>query len=259
MSRQINAIVTGAAGGIGSAVARRLAETGANVVATDLNASAVKAFVREHGDLPGRLVPTAGDITKPEFASEVVQVAVREFGSLNVLVNSSGWLKDARIEDMPIETFKRLLEVNFVGPMRLAEASLQAMAPGGWGRIISLASRAWLGNFGSSGYSAAKGAIVGASRALSLRAAGCGVTVNCIAPGFIDTPMSRSMPADIVDRVIGAIPVRRAGTVDDVSALVEFLVGKDSGYVTGQTWLACGGRSISNPIAKPTATKEGTE
>jgi len=193
------------------------------------------------------------------LGARLVERTLSEFGTLTALVNCSGWLKDHRVQDMPLDTFERLLDINFVGPLRLIEAVLPQMKRGGYGRVVSLASRAWLGNFGSCGYSAAKGAIIGASRSLALACAPHGITVNCVAPGFIDTPMSRSMPAHIVERVIGAIPVGRAGTVDDVGAIVSFLLGEDSGYITGQTILSCGGRSISEPIASTAGTARTTK
>ena len=174
---------------------------------------------------------------------------------MTALVNCSGWLKDHRVQEMPLDTFRRLLYINVVGPLRLVDAVIPHMERAGYGRIVSLASRAWLGNFGSSGYSAAKGALVGATRSLALQCAPHGITVNCVAPGFIDTPMSRSMPPHIVQRVVDSIPVGRAGTVDDVGALISFLVAEESGYVTGQTILSCGGRSISEPIARTTQDK----
>ena len=259
MSRGIVGIVTGAAGGIGSAIALRLASQGARLLITDLDERGLERVAAEHHGTQGRLVPVAGDMQDARLGARLVDRALNEFGALNVLVNCSGWLKDHRVADMPLDTFQRLLDINFAGPLRLIDAVLPQMKRDGYGRVVSLASRAWLGNFGSSGYSAAKGAVVGATRSLALAYAPHGITVNCIAPGFIDTPMSRSMPPHIVERVIDSIPVGRAGTVDDVGAFVAFLVGEDSGYITGQTFLSCGGRSISEPIAgSPRTPKEQT-
>jgi len=250
MKRKVQGILTGAAGGIGRAIALRLAREGADLVVTDLDAGALAEVAQQAAGCCGRLVPLAGDAVDPGLLDRLVALAVREFGGLGAIVNCSGWLKDHSLVEMPLETFQRLLDINFVGPMRLIDAALPHMERSRYGRIVSLASRAWLGNYGSSGYSTAKGALVGATRSLALRVGPLGVTMNCIAPGFIDTPMARSMPAHIVDRVIGSIPVGRAGTVDDVGSLVAWLLSEDSGYVTGQTWLACGGRGISGPLAR---------
>jgi 3-oxoacyl-[acyl-carrier protein] reductase len=251
MSRQVTGILTGAAGGIGRAIALRLASEGARLVISDLDEAALQRVSEEaHAAGTGRLLPVAGNMLDAALGGKLAETAMNEFGELTVLVNCSGWLKDDRIQNMPSQTFRRLIDINLVGPLRLIDAALPHMQRQGYGRVVSLASRAWLGNFGSSGYSAAKGALVGATRSLALSCAPSGITVNCIAPGFIDTPMSRSMPPEVVGRVISSIPVGRAGTTDDVGALVSFLVGEDSGYITGQTILSCGGRSISEPIAR---------
>jgi NAD(P)-dependent dehydrogenase (short-subunit alcohol dehydrogenase family) len=253
MSHGITGILTGAAGGIGRAIALRLANEGARLVITDLDEAGLNRVVAEHtadGGARGQLIPVAGDVRDGALIDALVATAANEFGQLTALVNCSGWLKDDRIQNMPVDVFRQLIDINMVGPLRLIDAVVPHLKRGGYGRIVSLASRAWLGNFGSSGYSTAKGAIVGATRALALDCASHGITVNCIAPGFIETPMSRSMPPHIVERVIESIPVGRAGTVDDVGALVAFLASEQSGYITGQTIVSCGGRSISGPIAK---------
>lgn len=252
MTRRHIAIVTGAAGGIGRAIAERLAHEGARLVVTDLDAAGLDDLADRFGG--GQVVAVAGDITDRDLPDRLVAAARGSFGDPTALVNCSGWLKDARLHKMPVSLFEALIAVNFAGPMRLVDAVAPIMRAQGHGRIVSLASRAWLGNFGSSGYSAAKGALVGATRSLALACAADGITVNCIAPGFIDTPMSRSMPPEIVQRVIDSIPVGHAGTVEDVGALVSFLLADSSGYITGQTILACGGRSISDPIAKRSMT-----
>jgi len=263
MSRQITGILTGAAGGIGRAIALRLAGQGARLIVSDLDE---KALVRltdefsscESGTGTGQLIPVAGNMLDADIGDKLAEAAFNKFGEVTVLINCSGWLTDDRVQNMPIDTFRRLLDINLVGPLHLIDAVLPYMQRQGYGRVISLASRAWLGNFGSSGYSTAKGALVGATRSLALANGRHGITVNCIAPGFIDTPMSRSMPPEVVDRVIASIPVGRGGTTDDVGALVSFLAGDESGYITGQTILSCGGRGISEPMARTTGGKTST-
>ncbi|WP_180900584.1 SDR family NAD(P)-dependent oxidoreductase [Martelella soudanensis] len=244
-----SAILTGAGGGIGREILQTLVAKGISVLATDLSESALASAADELKDLPGKIICSAGNITDPDFAVALTARALDAFGGISLLINCSGFLKDARFQKMSDDLFRTLIAVNLIGPIRLIEAVTPYMKQEGRGRIISLASRAWLGNFGSSGYSAAKGGIVGYSRALALALAPHGITVNCVAPGFIDTPMARSLPPEIMQRVLEAIPVGRAGTVQDVSALVAFLASDESGYITGQTLVACGGRSISDPIS----------
>jgi 3-oxoacyl-[acyl-carrier protein] reductase len=242
-------IVTGAAGGIGRAATLSLARAGVNLVATDLNAEALATLVQDAAELPGRIVGLPGDILDAHLPSALRDRALQAFGGIGLLINCSGLLKDARVEKMSVELFRKLIEINLVAPMRLIEAVVPIMQEARFGRVISLSSRAWLGNFGSAGYSSAKGGLAGFSRSRALALAPHGVTVNCIAPGFIDTPMARSLPPNILERVLESIPVGRAGTVDDVAGLILFLASRASGYITGQTLVACGGRSISSPIA----------
>jgi 3-oxoacyl-[acyl-carrier protein] reductase len=242
-------IITGAAGGIGKALTLALASAGVNLIASDLDQGGLDAMVRESAGLPGEVIGMAGNMLDAELPHRLRERALEAFGGIGLLVNCSGFLKDSRIQKMPAELFRQLIDINLIGPLRLIDAVAPVMKAAGQGRIISIASRAWLGNFGSSGYSCAKGGIVGASRALALALAPHGITMNCIAPGFIETPMARSLPPHILDRVLKAIPVGRAGTVEDIAGLVLFLAGAGSGYITGQTLIACGGRSISDPIA----------
>jgi 3-oxoacyl-[acyl-carrier protein] reductase len=242
-------IITGAAGGIGRAVSLSLAKAGINLVVTDRNAEQLRILERDAAGLSGRVEGLPGDMLDIQLADSLRDRALNAFGGIGLLVNCSGFLEDARIEKMPAELFRKLIDINLIAPMRLAEAVTPTMQEAGFGRIISLSSRAWLGNFGSAGYSSAKGGVVGFSRSRALALAQYGITVNCIAPGFIDTPMARSLPPHIMERVLRSIPVGRAGTVDDVASLIMFLASRSSGYITGQTFVACGGRSIGSPIA----------
>lgn len=242
-------IITGAAGGIGRAVSLSLAKAGINLVLTDRNVEQLRLLEQDAAGLPGRMVGLPGDMLDVDLAEKLCDHARDAFGGIDLLINCSGFLEDARIEKMPVELFRKLIDINLIAPMRLADAVTPTMRDAGFGRIISLSSRAWLGNFGSAGYSSAKGGVVGFSRSRALALAQYGITVNCIAPGFIDTPMARSLPPHIMERVLRSIPVGRAGTVDDITSLILFLASRSSGYITGQTFVACGGRSICRPIA----------
>ncbi|MBM7326103.1 SDR family oxidoreductase [Agrobacterium sp. S2] len=244
-----NGIITGAAGGIAREVTLSLAARGMNLVASDLDVQQLERTVHDANALGGRVIGFPGDIGDAGLPTQLCQRAVKAFGGVDLLVNCSGFLKDARIQKMPLDLFKQLVEINLLGPLRLSLAASEVMSAGGHGRIISIASRAWLGTFGSSGYSCAKGGIVGSHRALALKLASQGITVNTIAPGFIETPMAMSLPPHILERVLDSIPVGRPGKPSDITAMVMYLAAKESGYVTGQTFVACGGRSIGDPIS----------
>ncbi|WP_162978269.1 SDR family NAD(P)-dependent oxidoreductase, partial [Pseudomonas aeruginosa] len=148
-------IITGAAGGIGRELTLTLAGAGIDVIATDLDQSRLDDLVRSAYSLPGRVIGVAGDMLDPELPARLCQRAIEDFGGVELLVNCSGMLQDARVQKMPVELFRRLININLVGPLRLIEAVAPLMKEAGKGRIISIASRAWLGNFGSSGYSCA--------------------------------------------------------------------------------------------------------
>lgn len=225
------AIVTGAAGGIGSGIVDHLLADGYAVLGVDLR---IDDPDRDH------LRTWCGDLTDTDSAAGIVDAALSAFGSLDVVVNCAGLLKDARIERMDREDFAAVVQVNLIGAIRLTGAALPHLRRSGTGRVISIASRALLGSFGSSNYATAKGGLVGLTRSLALAEGPRGVTANTIGPGFIETPMTRHL----ADRTAEAIPVRRAGTPADVARAVSFLAAPDAGYLTGQNLMICGGRSL---------------
>ncbi|MDV6293388.1 SDR family oxidoreductase [Rhodococcus aetherivorans] len=249
------AFITGAAGGIGRGIAEHLAELGYSLGLSDISEVALQTVANDIADATGVAVSArAADLADRQSIQAAVDATVADLGGLDVLVNCAGILEDARIEKMDPAVFRQVIEVNLIGMLTTTAAALPALRCSGSGRIISLTSRAWLGNFGSTNYAASKGGIAGVSRSLSLSLAPDGITVNCIAPGFIETPMSNSMPAHILDRVRHSIPVGRVGRPIDVARAVAFLGDANAGYVTGQSIPVCGGRSISGSIRKDTVS-----
>lgn len=245
------ALLAGAAGGIGRSTAIALAETGHRLVLADRDeASLASTAEAVRAARPAvELCTVTADLTVDSAVDGLLTTTLATFGQLDVLVNSVGVLDDARLEKMSDEQFDRVLRINLLAPLLLVGAALPALCDSGAGRVILLASRAWLGAYGSTNYSAAKGGLVGAVRALALRWAAAGVTVNCVAPGFIETPMTDAFPPDIRARVIESIPVGRPGSPHDVARTIAFLADAAAGYITGQTLLVCGGRSIGTPIS----------
>jgi 3-oxoacyl-[acyl-carrier protein] reductase len=235
------ALVTGGAGGIGRGICARLAADGARVVVADLDPAAVEAVV---DGVDGVLHPAVLDVTDPGSRGHVAEQC-GALGGVDVLVNCAGVLRDARIGRLDPALFRRLLEINLIGPLALTRLLVGPMAERGRGAVINLASRAWLGTFGSSAYSTAKGGLVGATRSLALELGPAGITVNAIAPGFVDTPMTDGLPPEVRRRTLAAIPVGRGGRPEDVAAAVAYLA--DAPYVTGQVLVVCGGRSIGDP------------
>ena len=237
------ALVTGGAGGIGRAICARLAADGATVVLADLDPAAAETAA---GDIPGVVHPLVLEVTDPGSRHAAV-TACQQLGGADVLVNCAGVLRDARIGTLEPAMFRRLTEINLLGPLALTRLVAQDMTSRGRGAVVNLASRAWLGTFGSTAYSTAKGGLVGATRSLALELGPVGVTVNAVAPGFIETPMVEGLPPEVRRRTLAAIPVGRPGRPDDVAGAVAFLA--DAPYVTGQVLLVCGGRSIGDPYA----------
>jgi 3-oxoacyl-[acyl-carrier protein] reductase len=252
MTAPRTALVTGGAGGIGAAIAERLASTGHRVLVTDLNperAEQVAEAIRHRG---GHAWARHLDVTDAASRRSVIDFAVNELGGLDVLVNCAGVLKDARIRTLEPDRFADLQHINLIGPLALTRLAIEPMTAAGGGAVINIASRAWLGTFGSAAYSASKGGLVGATRSLALELGHSGITVNCVAPGFIDTEMTAAMPDKILHRIRAAIPVGRGGTPTDVAEAVSYLA--TAGYTTGQVLVVCGGRSIGVPLSSVAMT-----
>jgi NAD(P)-dependent dehydrogenase (short-subunit alcohol dehydrogenase family) len=218
----VTAVVTGAARGIGKAIADRLAQDH-DVVRVDLDPE-VDGIV--------------ADVTKPEDRARIVEAA----GTVDVLVNNAGITRDARVVKMTEEDFLAVIRVNLGGAYELTKALQPHFADGA--SVVSLASRAYLGNFGQFNYSASKGGLVGMTRALALELAPK-VRVNAIAPSLTASEMTLAMPEKVLTKMIASIPMGRMGEPDEIAATVAALASKDMAYVTGQVVVACGGRSLA--------------
>jgi NAD(P)-dependent dehydrogenase (short-subunit alcohol dehydrogenase family) len=218
----MTAVVTGAARGIGKAIADRLAQEH-DVLRVDLDPS-VDGIV--------------ADITKPEDRARVVAAA----GNVDVLVNNAGITRDARIVKMTEEDFLAVIRVNLGAAYELTTALVDNFNDGG--AIVSIASRAYLGNFGQFNYSASKGGLVGMTRALALQLAPK-VRVNAVAPSLTASEMTRAMPEKVLEKMIASIPMGRMGEPAEIAETVAALASPAMAYVTGQVVVACGGRSLA--------------
>lgn len=230
MSR--TAVVTGAAGGLGRAIAERLAADGFGLLLTDASPTVEQAAA----ELGARWVDA--DLTLEDGIAEVAAAAG---GTVGCLVNNAGVSRDARAAKLTDEDFTTVLRVDLVAPARLALALRPALAGGS---VVNVSSRAALGNFGQANYVAAKSGLIGLTRALALRWAP-DVRVNAVAPGLIATPMTAGMPAELLERMVERVPAGRIGEPHDVASTVSHLASPAASYVTGQVFFVCGGRSIA--------------
>jgi 3-oxoacyl-[acyl-carrier protein] reductase len=233
------ALVTGAGGGIGAAIARELARAGAAVVVNDLDGAAAAATA---GAIGPRARAHAADVSDPEAAAGLV-AAASEHGRLDVLVNCAGILGRARVADMSDEEWRRVLAVNLDGCFHTCRAAVPVMERAGFGRIVNVASIAGIriSYVGSAAYTASKAGLIGFTRHLAVEVAPAGITVNAVLPGVTATPLLEG--ADL-DALAASIPAGRAATPEDHAALVAFLAGPAAGHITGAAIPIDGGISL---------------
>ena len=236
------ALVTGATGGIGGAVARALRGAGAAVAVSGTRRERLEALAGELGEGCAAL---PCDLADAEAAAGLAARAETALGGLDVLVNNAGIARDALALRMKEEDWRRVLDVNLTAAFFLARAALRGMMRRRSGRIVSVSSVVGAaGNPGQANYAASKAGLVGMSKALAAEAAARGVTVNCVAPGLVDTEMTRGLPAPARERMVAAIPLGRAGAPEDVAAAVLYLASDEAAWVTGQTLHVNGGMAM---------------
>ena len=237
-----SALVTGASGGIGKAIATALHEAGANVALSGTRKDALAAIQEELGDrayvLPCVLSDTEAVAALPKEASEAM-------GGLDILVNNAGITRDGLAMRMKDEDWAQVLDINLGAAFRLARGCLRGMMKQRWGRIISITSVVGVtGNPGQANYAASKAGLIGMSKALAQEVASRGITVNCVAPGFIETPMTDALTDDQKSKIIATVPAGKLGAGADIASAVVYLSSEESGYVTGQTLHVNGGMAM---------------
>lgn len=238
------AIVTGSARGLGAATAWRLAREGARVVITDISADLAGATAKAMRDEGLQAVSIPGDITRKEDVEALVQGAIEHFGGVHVLVNNAGFPRDGLLTKMTEDDWDKVIEVVLKAAFLTCRAVMPHFIEQRFGRIVNISSRAYLGNPGQANYSAAKAGILGLTRALAHEEGRFNITVNAVAPGFIETEAVRSLGhfEKIREAAISACPLRRTGQPDDIADAVAFLASERAGFITGETLHVTGGR-----------------
>jgi 3-oxoacyl-[acyl-carrier protein] reductase len=236
------ALVTGASGGIGGAIARVLHGAGAKVMLHGTRQPALEALAGELGE---RAFVHASDLGDPAAADALVKAADEAMGQLDILVNNAGLTRDMLAMRLKDEDWQKVIDVDLTAGFRLSRAVLRGMVKRRWGRIVSITSIVGTtGNPGQANYAAAKAGTVGMSKALAAEVAQRGITVNCIAPGFIATAMTDVLTDDQKARIAQAIPMGRIGTADEIAAAVLFVASDEARYMTGQTLHINGGMAM---------------
>ncbi len=229
-----SALVTGAARGIGAATARALARAGAHVALVDRDAAGVTRTAEEIGVAGGEALHFTEDITDAFAMERLIDRVVDDWGSLDVLVNNAGIVRDAVLEDVTDEDWEATLDVNLRGALVCTRAAVPHMAVRGFGRILSATSIvARHGNFGQTAYAASKAGIVGMTRVWARELGGKGITANAVAPGFIDTEMVRTVPEKVVERLRARTPAGRMGTPQEVANVYLFLASDLASFING--------------------------
>lgn len=240
------AIVTGGSRGIGRAVAMRLAKDGMNLVINYRgNSAAAEETERLCRELGAEVLLVQGDVSCAEDCEKLAAQAKEAFGRVDVLVNNAGITRDGLLARMTEENFRAVLDVNLVGPWNMIKAVNRIMMKQRYGRIVNLSSVTGLmGNMGQTNYAAAKAGILGMTKSYAREVAGRGITVNAVAPGFIDTDMTEAMPEGAKDKIITGIPMGRTGKPEDVAEAVAFLASEQAGYITGEVLRVDGGMAM---------------
>lgn len=238
------AIVTGSGQGIGKGIARHLAESGAKVVLNDVDEERVAAASDALAATGASITSVASDVSTAAGAKELVDHAVSAFGSVDILVNNAGIARDKWLVKMSEDDWDLVMNVNLKSQFLCTKAAVVPMMEKGYGRIVNIASRAWLGGAGQANYSASKGGVVSFTRTCALEFAKYQITANAVAPALVDTPLFRGLKEEVQQRLIGTIPIGRIGGPEEIAAAVGYFAADESWYVTGQLLYVCGGRSI---------------
>ncbi len=235
------AIVTGSGRGIGRSIAEALLHEGAKIVISDVNEELIQQTTAELKQQGGQVMGVPCNVTISESIEKMVEQVVGAWGQVDILVNNAGITRDALFMRMSEEQWQAVIDTNLTSAFKVTKPVIKAMSKQRSGRIINIASTTGVhGNFGQVNYAAAKAGLIGLTKTIALEYASRGITCNAVAPGFIDTAMTKALGEEIINKVIEKIPMGRMGTPDDIAQAVVFFAGPGA-YVTGQVLEVNGG------------------
>ena len=237
-------LITGSASGMGKQTGRRMAERGAKIVINDVVADKVSDTVAEFKKAGLEVIGKVADITKKDAVDQMVKEVIETYGGIDILVNNAGVDRTAALRKLTEDDWEITVNVSLKGAFLCSQAVHGYMVEKNHGRIINIASRAWLGGPGQAPYSSAKAGLVGLTRTLALELGRSGVTSNCIAPGLIHTPMWDEAPEKTKQILLSKQPTGTLGDVDDIANAVMFFADDEASFITGQVFYVCGGRSL---------------
>lgn len=240
-----NAVVTGAARGIGKAIARNLAENGINVVISDVLIDEAEQTAQELTDLGIKAIAIKTDVSKASEAEHLIEETVQQFGSVDFLINNAGITRDNISIRMSEEEWDLVLQINLKGTFLCSQAAAQKMIRQRFGRIVNIASVSGiLGTPGQANYASSKAGVIAMTKSFARELGKRNVTVNAVAPGYILTEMTEKLPEEVKSQYIAQIPLNRAGTPEDVAEVVRFLISPSASYITGTVLNVSGGLLI---------------
>lgn len=238
-------LITGAAQGIGLATAKKFAQEGAKVVVCDVHAEAVNAAVVQCQALGAQVEGHTMDVTQRDQVDAVVVAVLARHGRIDVLVNNAGITQDARLQNMSLEQFDRVIDVNLRGVFHCSQAVANAMVAQGSGVILNASSVVGIyGNFGQTNYAASKFGVIGFTKTWSRELGPKGVRVNAVAPGFIATPILSTIPEKVIAEMAQRVPLRRLGQPEEIANVYAFLASDEASYINGEVIEVSGGMTV---------------
>lgn len=235
------AVVTGAAQGIGKAIAKRLYDDGAKVALLDMNEEMLEEAIRDIAGEKSRVAAYRCNVADGEDVNKVFSLILTEWDRVDILVNNAAITKDAMFHKMADEEWQRVLDVNVNGVYYCSRAVISGMRERNYGKIVNMASVSAFGNIGQTNYGMSKAAVIGLTKSLAKENALKNITVNAIAPSYVDTEMLRAVPKKVMEKFLAAIPAGRLARPEEIAGVAAFLCSDDSSFVTGECIVASGG------------------